>query len=297
LFAPFREANANLIDAKKSLKVNVTKWTGKRKRDNSDVAVQVCMKLEKVQKAVAAAQDLMDKVVQRLRETMSALPDTHPLMLQLQDPCWLQALPFTLPLSQIDDCSSKPEHRSLYLELCETWQHYGECCTRCSSLYDELRAICDKVAAASEWQQQTDAHARFVAKCSQLEDEVDEALELLSDADTAWLLLRDQVNAACGFFVHTTTAKNPRLLRPKLSPSKLSMTVAKKLLSQACQGVVQEDLLKEFVPLERRWIEGLHLTLNTGNAAYEHARNTLHYLLLPDGTCRNLNGTETAADS
>jgi hypothetical protein len=45
------------------------------------------------------------------------------------------------------------------------------------------------------------------------------------------------------------------------------MTLAKKLLSQACQGVVQEDLPKEFNPLERRWIEGLHLTLNTGSAA------------------------------
>jgi hypothetical protein len=99
--------------------------------------------------------------------------------------------------------------------------------------------------------------------------------QLLRDADTAWLLLRDQVNAACEFFVHTTTAKNPALLRPKLSPSKVTMTVAKRLLSQACQGAVQEDLLKGFVPLERRWIEGLHLTLNTGNAAYEHARNTL----------------------
>jgi hypothetical protein len=57
---------------------------------------------------------------------------------------------------------------------------------------------------------------------------------------------------------------------------------------QACQGVVQEDLLKEFGLLEPLWTEGLQLTLNTGNAAYEHTRNTLHYLLLPDGTCRNL---------
>jgi hypothetical protein len=164
-------------------------------------------------------------------------------------------------------------------------------------LHDELRAICDKVAAASEWPQQTHAHAQLVPKCSQLEDEVDKALELSSDADKAWLLMRDQVNAACGFFVHTTRAKNPRLLSSKLPPSKLSMTMATRLLSQACQEVVQEDLLKEFVPLERRWIEGLHVTLNPGNAAYKHARNTLHYLLLPDGTCRNLNMTETAVDS
>jgi hypothetical protein len=45
-------------------------------------------------------------------------------------------------------------------------------------------------------------------------------------------------------------AQNPRLLRSKLPPSKLSMTMATRLLSQACQGAVQEDLLKEFVPLE-----------------------------------------------
>jgi hypothetical protein len=152
---------------------------------------------------------------------MSTLPDTQPLMLQLQDQCRVQALPFTLPLSQFDDCSTKPEHPSLHLELCETWQQYEECCAICSSLHDELRAICAKVAAASEWQQQTDAHAWLVAKCSQLEDELDKALEVSSDADKAWLLLRDQVNAAYGFFVHTATAKKPTLLRHRLPPQQI----------------------------------------------------------------------------
>jgi hypothetical protein len=142
---------------------------------------------------------------------MSALPDTQPLMLQLQDQCRVKAL----PLSQFDDCSRKPEHPSLHLELCETWEQYEECCATCSSLHDELRAICDKVAAASEWQQQTDAHAWLVVKCSQIEDEPDKSLEVSSDADKAWLLLRDQVNAAYGFFVHTAGARTGRLQSPR----------------------------------------------------------------------------------
>jgi hypothetical protein len=52
------------------------------------------MKVDEVQEA--AAEYLEDKVVQRLREPMCALPDTRPLM--LQDSCWLQAPPLTLPL-------------------------------------------------------------------------------------------------------------------------------------------------------------------------------------------------------
>lgn len=47
--------------------------------------------------------------------------------------------------------------------------------------------------------------------------------------------------------------------------------------------------------MERRWLEGLHLCLNTGNGFYELARDMLHYVLLPDGTPRDLNSPDAAA--
>jgi hypothetical protein len=64
------------------------------------------------------------------------------------------------------------------------------------------------------------------------------------------------------------------------------MTALKKLLSEACVGAHQSDLLREHIPLERWWLEALHLCINTGNAAYEHARTMLHYLLTPECTPR-----------
>jgi hypothetical protein len=42
--------------------------------------------------------------------------------------------------------------------------------------------------------------------------------------------------------------------------------------------------MQEVIPKE--YLEGLHLCLSTGNAAYEDARNCSQNLLLPDGTSR-----------
>jgi hypothetical protein len=51
------------------------------------------------------------------------------------------------------------------------------------------------------------------------------------------------------------------------------MKLLKSMLAEACMGMQMEDLLKDLIPLERRWIEGLHLCLNMGNAWYELARD------------------------
>lgn len=48
------------------------------------------------------------------------------------------------------------------------------------------------------------------------------------------------------------------------------------------------NAVQGYIPFSRRSLEGLHLQLNTGNHAFEVMRNTLHFLLLPDGTLRNL---------
>jgi hypothetical protein len=61
----------------------------------------------------------------------------------------------------------------------------------------------------------------------------------------------------------------------------------KQLLSETCNGVQRQDMLKEHIPVGRRWVEALHLCLNTGNHAYEVMRNALHYYLLPDGSVRD----------
>jgi hypothetical protein len=110
-------------------------------------------------------------------------------------------------------------------------------------------------------------------------------MEISDASETAWLLIVHQVNDVEQLYVHTG-GKWPSLMRPRIKPQQLPMTALKKLLNEACVGVQQEDLLREHIPLERRWLQALHLCLNTGNAAYEHARNVLHYLLLPDGSPR-----------
>jgi hypothetical protein len=45
--------------------------------------------------------------------------------------------------------------------------------------------------------------------------------------------------------------------------------------------------MQDLIPLERRWLELLHMTLNVGNTWLKVARQALHFLLLPDGTPRN----------
>jgi hypothetical protein len=74
------------------------------------------------------------------------------------------------------------------------------------------------------------------------------------------------------------------------------MTALKRLLTETCQGVQDDDLLKEYIPMSRRWIEGLHLALNSGNSAHEHARNVLSVLVQHDGDARHSAGVAHAAE-
>jgi hypothetical protein len=65
------------------------------------------------------------------------------------------------------------------------------------------------------------------------------------------------------------------------------MKLLKSTLAETCMEMQMEDLLKDLIPRERRWIEGLHLCLNMGNAWDELARDVYHYLLLPSGEPRS----------
>jgi hypothetical protein len=67
--------------------------------------------------------------------------------------------------------------------------------------------------------------------------------------------------------------------------------------SETCQGVQDDDLLKDNIPRSCRWIEGLHLALNTGNSAYEHARNVLSLLMDNKGDARDSAAVARAAES
>jgi hypothetical protein len=46
----------------------------------------------------------------------------------------------------------------------------------------------------------------------------------------------------------------------------MSKTLLNTVQAETCMGMQMEDILKDFIPMERRWIEGLHLCLNMGNA-------------------------------
>jgi hypothetical protein len=74
------------------------------------------------------------------------------------------------------------------------------------------------------------------------------------------------------------------------APASLSMAFIKSLCTELCAGVMHLDLLAEYITQERRWIEGLHLCLNTVTSVYEHACDTLHFLLNPDGPVWDLEG-------
>jgi hypothetical protein len=75
------------------------------------------------------------------------------------------------------------------------------------------------------------------------------------------------------------------------------MKLLKSMLAEACMGMQVDDLLKDLIPMERRWIEGLHLCLNMGNAWYELARDVYHYLLLPSGQPRSQQERESQAQT
>jgi hypothetical protein len=113
-----------------------------------------------------------------------------------------------------------------------------------------------------------------------------------ADANTSWLQLVQQVNGTHGLVVRQDSGGALKMLLPRPAPASLSMANIKSFCTEVCAGVMQQDLLAEYIPQEGRLIEGLHLCLNTVNAAYEHARNTLHFLLNPDGSVRDLAGLD-----
>jgi hypothetical protein len=49
-------------------------------------------------------------------------------------------------------------------------------------------------------------------------------------------------------------------------PKEKTKTLLNTVQAETCMGMQMEDILKDFIPMERRWIEGLHLCLNMGNA-------------------------------
>jgi hypothetical protein len=126
------------------------------------------------------------------------------------------------------------------------------------------------------------------------EQNLDAQLQIADDLEVAFILVRNTINLDNGLVV-STAGKQPRLQRPRLQPSKVSMTALKLLLTETCQCVQDDDLLKEYIPMSRRWIEGLHLALNTSNSAYEHARNVLSVLVQHNGDARDSSSVARAA--
>jgi hypothetical protein len=102
-----------------------------------------------------------------------------------------------------------------------------------------------------------------MSKIGATERELDNDVQAAAEAETSFAQMCCEVNLEHGLVVHTQGHKPVKLLRPHLRPSALSLSALKRLLSETCKGVQEEDLLKGFIPMERRWKEGLHLCLNT----------------------------------
>jgi hypothetical protein len=243
--------------------------------------------------AATLARDAALKVV---REKIAKLaPDDH-FMLLLSDATWLQSLSFVLPLHQFADCTPRADsegpYGALHDELHELWGYKQDCCKEVETTEQKLAGKRKLIAEASEWQTETPRYEEMLSDCKKLEDKLECYVFRHADAATSWLQLVQQVNEAHGLVVRQVSGGALKMLLPRPAPASLSMANIKNLCTEVCAGVMQQDLLAEYIPQERRWIEGLHLCLNTVNAAYEHARDTLHFLLNPDGSVRDLAGLD-----
>lgn len=149
---------------------------------------------------------------------------------------------------------------------------------------DDLQKERDRLSSATPWQQQTNWYDQVEDRIRKKEDMLESAIIAEEDAKSAWGMIKASANEA-GFYVYSSK-RGVKVMKPALRILDMKMTLLKNMLAASCMGAVAEDLLKGFIPMERRWIEGLHLCLNMGNAWYELARDVLHYLLLPSGEPR-----------
>jgi hypothetical protein len=162
-------------------------------------------------------------------------------------------------------------------------------------LQTSLRMCRDQLEAALSLVKQSEWADQQLKVIDDIEENLDAQLKIADELEVAFIMLRNTINVNNGLVV-STAGKQPGLQRPRLQTSMLPMTALKRLLTETCQGVQDDDLLG-LHPDVTLAIEGLHLALNTGNSAYEHARNVLSLLVDNKGDARDSAAVARAADS
>jgi hypothetical protein len=120
----------------------------------------------------------------------------------------------------------------------------------------ELEDLRLQEGALTAYHRQTPDYDRLMSKIGATERELYDDVQAAAEAETSIAQMCCEVILEHGL-VHTQGNKPVKLLRSHLRPLALSMSALKRLHRETCKGVQEEDLLKDFIPMGRRWIEGL----------------------------------------
>jgi hypothetical protein len=123
-------------------------------------------------------------------------------------------------------------------------------------------------------------HDSLLDSIEQAEDHVEVAKEVLASLEADWAAKVAQVNALDDLVVKVEDKRvNGKRIESVLHPAPQSDKMAKahlrEILSEACEGIFRGSIIKDFIPPNCRYIESLHLVLNTGNCCFEVLDRTL----------------------
>jgi hypothetical protein len=223
LLRPLLEAGDAVSKANELVK-NQTKLVGQKEQEGvhavseSNANCELDKTLLKTMEAdLTEAKNLRVKAV----KIAQAKVIQHPKLVSLwEDPSWLQAQWFNvvnMPLTHLEDRSDDADTAPVYRDLCEAWKTRNLRRKELKLIEKELAEMKDQVNCLStEWE---------------------EAFEASAWADSAWQALVNHVNQDLNLYVHANVGRDPRLGRPKLKASAMTLTLLKQLLGEACQGM------------------------------------------------------------
>lgn len=146
----------------------------------------------------------------------------------------------------------------------------------------------------------------------ELQEDLEDAEATLEEAEATlsaflheWNAKVSQVNALDGLVVKVTDTEDAEgqhgskveVVEPALHFQSITIAQLRDLLVDACSGIYRRALITDLLPSNRRYIESLHLVLNTGNSLFELTRNCFQYLITAEGEVRKRNEEGNAPDS
>jgi hypothetical protein len=280
---PILAAEVSLKEARQALKrAGAGQTVGGKRKVVPEIAEQ---RAKEAADAVQAAYKEREEVVASVKGAISKLPDDHPMIMMWKNAVWLQAQRLDLPQTQFDNVNVTESDcmKRLHAAVQGAWQYAQTKLADADKLAGALEELRLQEGAMTAYHRQTPDYDRLMSKIDATERELDDEVQAAAEAETSFAQICCEVNLEHNIVVHTQRDRPVKLLLPHPRPLSLSMSALKRLLNETCKSVQEEDLLKDFIPMERRWIEGLHLCLNTGNGAFELARNVLSFLLEPSG--------------